>query len=67
MMAELIDKLDRIETAHSDFFEAQGRSIHDYITQGIFNGGVFINTDLPVEIIAKVRGVFDNFSTENRD
>ena len=58
-MYDLLDKLKQIEKEHADFFEGTGKSITDYITEGIMGHGVFINTQLPLPVIAKIRIVFD--------
>ena len=58
-MKSVIHKLQKIEDKHSVFFNGSGKKIIDYITDGMFGSGIFINTDLPFEIIKEIREVFD--------
>jgi hypothetical protein len=59
-MKSVIHKLQKIENKHAVFFNKSGKKIIDYITDGIFGSGIFINTDLPFEIVKEIREVFDS-------
>jgi hypothetical protein len=59
-MKHILAQLEEIEKEHPEFFTDPDKKIVDYITKGKFNSGVFINNDLPLEIIAKIRKVIDN-------
>ncbi len=69
-MKKVINQLQEIETEHADFFDKSDKKIVDYITTGVFGSGIFINNDLPIEIIQKIRKVFDTvvppFCEENK-
>jgi ABC-type Zn uptake system ZnuABC Zn-binding protein ZnuA len=64
-MKNIINELNKIEKDHKVFFLKSGRSITDYITEGVFNSGVFINHDLPTKVISKIREAFDKASPSN--
>ena len=61
-MKNLLNQLQKIEKEHEDFFKKSDKKIVDYITAGVFGSGVFINNDLPIEVIDKIRKVFDTLS-----
>ena len=58
-MKSVIHQLQKIENKHTVFFNGSGKKIIDYITSGMFGSGIFINTDLPFEIVKEIREVFD--------
>jgi hypothetical protein len=58
-MKSVFYQLQNIENKHADFFKKSGKKIIDYITGGMFGSGIFINSDLPIEIIKEIREVFD--------
>jgi hypothetical protein len=59
-MERVFRQLNEIEEEHHDFFEKSGKSILEYITCGLFSFGAFYNSDLPPEIVRKIRKIFDN-------
>ena len=61
-MKNLLNQLQEIEKEHSDFFNNSNKKIIDYITAGVFGSQIFINNDLPIEVIGKIRKVFDALS-----
>jgi preprotein translocase subunit YajC len=58
-MKNIKRQLQEIEEQHADFFDKSSKGITYYITTGIFGSVTFINNDLPLHIIAKVRSVLD--------
>jgi hypothetical protein len=58
-MEDLIKRLNELENQHPEFFEKKGKSISEYIASGIYASGVFVNGELPAEIIEKIRKIFN--------
>lgn len=65
-MIELINRLNEVEKQHPEFFEKTGKGISEYITAGMYKSGVFVNAELPKEIIEKIRKIF-NETSSNKD
>jgi hypothetical protein len=61
-MVDLISRLNEVEKQYPDFFEKKGKSISEYITAGMYQSGIFINGELPVEIIDKIRKIFSEIT-----
>ena len=64
-MVDLINRLNEVEKQHPEFFEKKGKGISEYITAGMYKSGVFVNEELPKEIIEKIRKVFNETPSTN--
>ena len=58
-MERFFEQLKIIETEHSDFFRHSEDDILDHIAKGIFSSHGIVCADLPPEIMAKIRKVFN--------
>jgi hypothetical protein len=66
-MVDLINRLNEIEQQHPEFFKEKGKSISDYIAGGMYIAGVFVNAELPQEIMDKVHKAFNRNYKANGD